>query len=528
MNQFCKHSFFKFSLVGLGLCALTSCETSSHIQPSEPIVFVKEKNVPWEQIPEPVYSPEPGYVDLYRQCWEIAYHNMKVRDGMPQSPFIDEGFGENDNQNWIWDTCFMVMFSKYAPNVFPGTQTLNNFYKPLHDGVKIPEMIHLADNPPLFAWAEYQNALFTGDKAHLSQLLQQDSYLQRHFNWLESLEKREKLPGVQNITHWRKHPVGYFWEGGCSGMDNTVRGRPAGNKKFKPHRPNNPDMLWVDAISQQALSCYYIAELSELINDKETAQKYRQKHQAFADILNAYYYDSTDGVYYDIHCKTYEKIKVLTPASYWPVLSGIPSQTQMKRMVEFLNDSQKLGTPIPWTTLSADHVDFDAETGDYWRGAMWLPTAYMGIKGLEKYGYMDLAHEQSKTILNQQFRTFHDYEPHTIWECYSPTKNLPSTEFGRRCRPNFCGWSALGPISLFIENVIGIYSVDAFKNEIKWHLKETQGEVGIKRLKFGNTLTDLIAKEGKEIHITSNHPYTLIVNGKIYSIQKGFQIINIQ
>ncbi|MCM1372396.1 MAG: hypothetical protein NC113_07100 [Bacteroides sp.] len=38
----------------------------------------------------------------------------------------------------------------------------------------------------------------------------------------------------------------------------------------------------------------------------------------------------------------------------------------------------------------------------------------------------------------------------------SPLLKEYSTTHGRRVRPDFCAWSALGPISLFIENIMGI------------------------------------------------------------------------
>ena len=33
-------------------------------------------------------------------------------------------------------------------------------------------------------------------------------------------------------------------------------------------------------------------------------------------------------------------------------------------------------------TVSRDDTDFDSRDGNYWKGAMWLPTAYMGWIGL--------------------------------------------------------------------------------------------------------------------------------------------------
>lgn len=59
-------------------------------------------------LPQPVYSPEPGLVDLYWAAWDLAWGRVKHQDGIPQSPYMDENLW--DDTIWIWDTEFMVLF----------------------------------------------------------------------------------------------------------------------------------------------------------------------------------------------------------------------------------------------------------------------------------------------------------------------------------------------------------------------------------------------------------------------------------
>lgn len=80
-----------------------------------------------EEIPLPVY-PDAELVDLYKKTWEIAAERVrKGPEGLPASPYLDENCYETDV--WIWDTCFMALFSKYAPKSFPGKESLDNFYR---------------------------------------------------------------------------------------------------------------------------------------------------------------------------------------------------------------------------------------------------------------------------------------------------------------------------------------------------------------------------------------------------------------
>ena len=129
------------------------------------------------QIPVPVCDEHPEYTELYWKAWELAHDHIKEVPGLPQTPYMDEAASPYDI--WIWDTCFMAMFCKYGRNRFPGVESLNNFYEVLYGDAVLPRLphpelpegiqfcIHIADNPPLFAWTEYENLLMSGDLAHL-------------------------------------------------------------------------------------------------------------------------------------------------------------------------------------------------------------------------------------------------------------------------------------------------------------------------------------------------------------------------
>ena len=218
---------------------------------------------------------------------------------------------------------------------------------------------------------------------------------------------------------------------------------------------------------------------------------------------------------------------ILTPASFWPMLAEIPSKAQARRMTEFALRPDKLGGEVPWVTVSRDDPDFDANDGWYWRGAMWLPTAYMGIKALEKYDFMEAADTTAEQVLSWMLRTWRDYKPHTIWECYSLTAPAPSSNHGKRVRPDFCGWSALGPISLFIENVLGFHDIDASSRTVRWDIRHDCRH-GLNNLTFGDTTTDLLYDPAAStVTIRSNKPYCLILNGKSHRIRAGVTTISI-
>lgn len=294
-------------------------------------------------------------------------------------------------------------------------------------------------------------------------------------------------------------------------MDNTPRGKDCGGYG---------KIMWIDAICQQALSALYISRLNDKMGNKSEAKKWKAIYDKLKNTINTRYWNEEDGFYYDVEVATGKHCKVKTMASYWALMAEIASPKQAERMIDILKNEQYFGTKYPFPSLSRDDKYFNAGTGDYWRGGIWLPMAYMGVKAIEKYGYYDLADKLATNVVQQQLRTFYAYSPHTIWEVYSPNKDEPSTEVGRIARPDFCGWSALGPISLTIENIVGFRKVDALTNTIYWDLNKENKTHGIKNLKFGKINTNIIYNHiSNEISVSTNQPYTLIVNNKRYKLK---------
>ena len=493
----------------------------------------------WKKhLPRPICREHPEYEAFYNRAWELVREHSRDISGMPQNPYMDEGLC--DTQIWIWDTCFMSLFCKFGQTVFPGVESFKNFYAVLYEGRLLPEIIpteheprwtksvpgvpyriqvHIPDNPPLFAWGEYENALIHGEEAYLKELLYEKKSLQRHYEWFEDLKEIRSFPGILLPNHIIAEKYGYKWEGGCSGMDNTPRGRTS---VPSPERPNNPNMLWIDAICQQALSARIIARLFALMNDRENEAIWTEKFEEKKAIVNELYWDPQDRFYYDVDCNDHRHYKVKTVASFWPLIAHIASPEQADALVRHVSDPETFGGIVPFPSLARNDADF-SENGKYWRGSMWLPTAYAALRGMSDYGFHKEAHEAGCKIFAYMLKTYTDYEPHSIWECYAPDGHRPATnpDGNSRVREDFCGWSALGPISIYLEYVLGFSYVNAFERIVRWNKPDCfKSEIGVENLRFGEIETDIVANES-ECRVTSNAAYTLEINGVPFEIRPG-------
>lgn len=483
-----------------------------------------------DEVPNPVYDQQPELVDFYWKTWELAHDHVLTQPGLPQSTYMDEAF--DPGVIWIWDTAFMAHFTKYAPNHFPGVESFQNFYVPLHDNTpqqneSYPLKIQHPDNPPLFAWGEHANFKLVGGAQRIADLLQQQQYLQQHFEWFDSVSPGTRLPSangdsvgtsLQRVNDAGGRLKGYRWNGVSSGMDNTPRGRDVGWS----------NLLWIDAISQQALSAKCIVELASAVGDTAVAAEYQAKYDTIKSVVNELYWDEEDGFYYDIHrdstpgAVTFSKVK--TPASYWPLLAGLASPEQAARMAEHVQDPAVFGGDVPWTTLARNDPEFRSD-GGYWRGGVWLPTAYMGVKALEQYGYDDLASQTASDLVQHMLQTYQQYDRNpgtpevdgTVWEYYDPDEPRPGQN--QNARPDFTGWSALGPISLFIENVIGI-EADAQAGEVNWRLA-TPGRVGVEGFHFGGVTADIVALGDGSLTVDADASFRLNVKSETFEVPAG-------
>ena len=74
---------------------------------------------------------------------------------------------------------------------------------------------------------------------------------------------------------------------------------------------------------------------------------------------------------------------------------------------------------------------------------------------------------------------------------------------------------------MYLEYVLGFHTVNAFEKVVEW-AKPTcfKGDFGVKNLRFGAIVTDIVAN-GKVCKVKTNFPYTLKVNGKAFAVSVG-------
>ena len=431
-----------------------------------------------ERLPRPYLPNNPAWETLYWRAWELGA--KMVRAGTPTNGFapqyVDAAFGGNIFQ---WDTCFIAAFARYSRELLPILPALDNFYgRQDADGYIAREYrwengANLwakgsgdSCNPPLFAWAEWLVYQIHGNAERLRQVWPQ---LDAYYHWL---------------TKNRRLDNGLYWITDMgSGMDNTPRYGAA----------------WCDYSIQQALNALTMSRIAAVSGDQAGMQTYRDEYETLKTQINTLMWDENDGMYWDLDAGDLA-MKVKTVAPFWALLAEITTPAQNQKLLAHLHDPDEFWRTHPFPTLAANDRWYKTH-GDYWLGAVWAPTNYMIVRGLHTVGADDFAREAVARHLDAMVAVLDSTG--TIWENYRADEMAA----GIPARPDFVGWSGLGPIAMVIETIIGI-DLDAPNNTVTWRVPPQS--VGVENLPWHGGRLDLFCS-ADNLRIWSPKPLTLKV-----------------
>lgn len=539
-----------------GTMALTGIPVQIQAAPE---IVAGNYEIDMARIPQVHFAEHKDWETLYQTAWESHKSNIRaVSKGLnpelttdeKQSYYVDEAF---DDRIFQWDTLFMMLFDKYGLHEFPTLNSMDNFYYHQYDTDDesdgfISRMIYENDgrdhyndyrnvdaiNPPMFAWAEWEQYKIHGDVERFLKLVKGKPIIDR----LDSY--------YQFIKRTRRHKTGpaaglYVSNGQGSGLDNT---------------PDQDYQGWGQAVKdmtfQQVQAASYIQLIAAEILDKKTGlteeerqkferlqETYRQEENELKELVQEKLWSEEKGCFFNMDSQTGELKDVVTPMAFWSLAAGAATKEQMERMIEgYALNSEKMYRPNGLATVCYDHPSFKS-TGGYWNGAMWSPASFQWLKGLQKCGYDDVAFEEAVRHVNGladvcrkgAYDRYGEFL-HTLWENYSTEYSIPgSTEFSdtQPARANFVGWAGTLGIGSVIEDIAGI-TISGNENAIDWNIKLTEA-FGVDNLYFcgpdGENYVTLACEErvsatsGARLTVKADHAFELRVKvgGKSQTIQ---------
>lgn len=515
-----------------------------------PEIVAGNYEIDMERIPQVHFAEHKNWEYLYQTAWESHKSNIReVSKGLnpelttdeKQSYYVDEAF---DDRIFQWDTLFMMLFDKYGLHEFPTLNSMDNFYYHQYDTEDesdgfISRMIYEADgrdhyqdyrnvdaiNPPMFAWAEWEQYKIHGD-------------IERFLKTVKGKPIIDRLDSYyQFIKRTRRHKTGpaaglYVSNGQGSGLDNT---------------PDQDYQGWGQAVKdmsfQQVQAAVYLQLIAAEILEKKTGltaderqkyedlkEKYKQEEEELTALIQEKLWSEEKGCFFNMDSRTGELKDVVTPMAFWSLAAGVATKEQADRMIEgYAFNSNKMFRPYGLSTVCYDYPSFKS-SGGYWNGAMWSPASFQWLKGLQNYGYDAIAFEEAVRHVNGMAdvcsKGAYDRNGnflHTLWENYSTEYAMPgSTEFSdtQPARANFVGWAGAIGIGSLIEDIMGI-TIKGNENVIEWKIRLTEA-FGIDHLYFngpnGENFVDLACAErvsassGAKLTIKAEHAFKLCVS----------------
>lgn len=491
---------------------------ASALEPSSKEIVAGGYEIDMSDLPKVHFAEHPEWEETYNAAWEFHKNNIKKAPD-PLNPedvyYVDEAF---DNTIFAWDTLFMMMFDKYGLHQFPTLQAMDNFYYQQVDSDG-PDDGHIsrritesdarkwynydstsALNPPLWAWAEWEQYQIHGDKERFNKVINGKTVFQRIMSHYEFV-KRTRI------------------------MDNGLYGHTSGDGNGLDDTPNQDygrhEQTYNDLSIQQAQAAYYIAKIAGEIGDTENQEKYQKEYEDLKALINEKLWSEEGNFYFNLD-KDQNFTNIATPTGLWAMSGLVATPERAEAMIEnYVVNSEKMFRPNGLSTVTYDYPTFNP-LGYYWNGSVWSPTSYQFLKGLQAYGYDDLAFQSGIQHLNMLTNLYQQgaYDDngtfrHTLWECYSSDYTAPAREHDRNqiVRFNFVGWTGALAIGSTIEDVLGV-TLSAPQNEVCWNLKLTE-ECGIDNLYMAGTRISLRAEKRQtadsdaEITVTTTEPVTL-------------------
>ena len=446
-----------------------------------------------------IHFYDQDFVDIYNKTWSWV-----------SSFWVNPATGEQDTDNGLFvypenskfivnqfESIFSTFFLVYSNRNFDACKNIDYFYarqeengaiRWKYDAVKNEPVLD-SQNPegvglPLFAFAEFNLFHKSANKRRIKEVM---PTLQKYMTWLDETFKQEN--GLYAVPHV------------ASSMMNSPR-----EGCYYP----------VDFNACMAVNASYMSALGDILNDKDLSFQYRKMYFSLKTRINSLMWDNDTGFYYDLD-KNENRLNVKTIAAYWTMLAEIPNADKADLLVNHLNDPKSFGTEHPFPSLSVDNPNF-SEEGNGYCGSVMPAFNFMVIKGLERYGQLELARECAIRHLYFVLETLMPNEenvPGDLYEAYLPGKDGKASmkDDPSFARPRYLLTAALSTIALMIENVIGL-SISLPRKTVDWIIPNLE-IMGIENLSLKRNLITILSNKstrGWEIQMESEKLYYFTIN----------------
>lgn len=167
-----------------------------------------------------------------------------------------------------------------------------------------------------------------------------------------------------------------------------VRGRYRG-VRFDP-KTCSVSIHFIETQLYNAGLADFCARAFDELGDHAQATEFRRQARRLEALVRDHCWNEQTGFYYDNDVGTGRlRTESMHAGGFYPMIHGIPTMEQARRMVAHLLDPEKFWTAYPVPTLARDSADYHPT--HYWSGRAWPPVNFHILRGLIRYGFFEAA-----------------------------------------------------------------------------------------------------------------------------------------
>lgn len=162
-------------------------------------------------------------------------------------------------------------------------------------------------------------------------------------------------------------------------------------------------------------------------------------------LINKYFWNQRKGMFFDYDFEKNKQLNFKTLASYMPLWCKVATSKQAKKLADNITLFLHLGG---LATCDQNYGEKDHQW-NYPNG--WPPLQYLVVKGLDNYGYQDLAKKIAKCWVNMVIEVLK--KDKVIWEKYDVIKKTKGFDDHRYKTPAGFGWT--NAVTLWMMDYLG-------------------------------------------------------------------------
>ncbi len=273
---------------------------------------------------------------------------------------------------WLWDSVFHSFAMNRIDPALAGDFLLAVLEAQRDDGM-IPHMMPVSGRnsditqPPLLAWAVWENYAALRDKARLAAAFPR---LEGYLAW--NLAQRDR--NGNGLLEWAIEANDRS-RSGESGMDNCSRFDGAVIL-------DAPDF---SAYQAHDMAC--LAQIADALGLPERAALWRARSRAMSQAIHAQLWNPARQFYCDRDMDG-AFIPVRAVSGFMPLLLEDTPPDHVDALARALRDPTAFGAACPIPSVALDEPTWST---DMWRGAAWINMNYMTIIGLARHGRRETA-----------------------------------------------------------------------------------------------------------------------------------------